>query len=805
MMRAITNITILLASALASSTALADDRSFPFYVGKDICLSCHAEASHATACTVESMPKHGTSYETLSKPQAADIAKLNGILEPPTQSRICLDCHATAADEGPRWTAQSFRIQHGVQCESCHDAGSFHVAHWRARENGSVPRRPDRIQPGNRTRCDPCHVKRPSHREVLEFGYTVPIEDRRYKTPVNLAVSPNGDRLYVVCQYSDSVVVIDPATGSILHEIEVGRRPHGIAVSPDGSTLYVTNRMGDSLSVIDTATKLVVDTIAVGHEPHGVVTDPTGRFLFIADTGEDNVAIVDTQSLRVTKRLAAGQGPWSLALSADKKRCYVTNVRPNLVRFRDPTRSEITVIDVNRQVVVQRRSAEQANMLQGIAAVADSDLMIFTQVRTKNLIPSTRLQQGWTITNGLGLTGSHDNTDGSTPPPCDQVLLDQPNDYFPDPTDIAVSPDGTRALVTSGGTDKVALIDVTALTSLVQSHSQRDRAEILPNHLGMSHRFVLRRIDVGVNPRSVAYSPDGRFAFVANALDDTVTVLETERYTTAKTIPLGGPDKITQIRRGERLFHSADITFGRQFSCRSCHPDGHVNGLTFDIEADGLGLHPVDNRTLRGILDTPPFKWEGTNPTIHHQCGPRLAVFFTRLEPYTPDELAALVRYISTIEKPPNPNRHPDGLTMAQRRGKAVFERTVTNAGQPLPPEQRCAHCHNGAYKTNRTKTQVASTMWFDAPVEVELGDLFNTDQFGELGNYYFVDAGTPTVPFDVPHLRNIYNSAPYLHNGAARTLEEIWTRFNLVNRHGMTGDMNRRQYNDLIAYLKSL
>ena len=35
-----------------------------------------------------------------------------------------------------------------------------------------------------------------------------------------------------------------------------------------------------------------------------------------------------------------------------------------------------------------------------------------------------------------------------------------------------------------------------------------------------------------------------------------------------------------------------------------------------DIEPDGIGLSPVDNRSLRGVLDTAPFKWEGTNPTL---------------------------------------------------------------------------------------------------------------------------------------------------------------------------------------------
>ena len=58
---------------------------------------------------------------------------------------------------------------------------------------------------------------------------------------------------------------------------------------------------------------------------------------------------------------------------------------------------------------------------------------------------------------------------------------------------------------------------------------------------------------------------------------------------------------------------------------------------------------------------------------------------------------------------------------------------------------------------------------------------------------------------FDVPHLNNIYDSAPYLHNGIAPTLEEIWTRFNPYDEHGATNDMTKDQLNDLIEYLKTL
>jgi cytochrome c peroxidase len=58
---------------------------------------------------------------------------------------------------------------------------------------------------------------------------------------------------------------------------------------------------------------------------------------------------------------------------------------------------------------------------------------------------------------------------------------------------------------------------------------------------------------------------------------------------------------------------------------------------------------------------------------------------------------------------------------------------------------------------------------------------------------------------FDVPHLSNIYDSPPYLHNGIAETLEEIWTRYNPYDTHGVTNDLTKDQLNDLVEYLKTL
>jgi YVTN family beta-propeller protein len=792
---------VVLAALAAGGVCRAQDDALPLYTGEQVCLECHAADLPGHECWLDPVPEHRHTYEALTSPLAKHVAALCGVGESPQESRICLGCHATGADAGPRWAAETFNIADGVQCEACHGAGSLHVEARRRPDANRGPGVLDRMHLPLRSECNGCHRELSSHRLVLSSGYRKPKVDALYRNPINLAVSPDGKRLYVVCENGNCLLVVDPGSGSVLNEIAVGRKPHDVSVSPDGKRLYVSNRFSDSLSVIDAAAGKVIAQVAVGDEPHGVVTDAEGRFVYVANTQKRNISVIDARELTEVNRLAAGQAPWSLALRPDGKLVCATNVRPQRAEFREPHHSEVTVIGTGRDgVVIDRPVAPEANSLEGIAYVPGRDVALFTLLRTKNLVPITRLAQGWTITNGLGILWP----DGRV----DQVLLDEPAGYFADPMDVAVSPDGRRALVTSGGTDRVAVVDVDALLATVTAAPDDARREVLPNHLGTSRRFVLKRIAVGSNPRGVVFSPDGRFAYVANALSDSVTVIETAGFTRARDIDLGGPHEISETRWGEKVFHSADISFGRQFSCRTCHPDGHLDGLTFDIEADGVGTHPVDNRTLRGILDTAPFKWEGHNPTLSWQCGPRLAVFFTRLAPYTSKDLAALVRYISTIEAPPNPHRRPEGLTPAQRRGKIVYERTLTNDGRLIRPELRCNTCHNSPYGTDATLTDVGSTMYFDAPIETIAVDVADLDRYieelGEYGSYYYTDTGARQQVFDTPHLTNIYDSPPYMHNGTAFTLEEIWTRFDQLTLHGVTDDLTRQQFNDLIAYLKA-
>jgi len=590
-----------------------------------------------------------------------------------------------------------------------------------------------------------------------------------YKNPVNLAFRPDGQEVWIACEASGSVVVVDAARRAKVAEIPVGGQATDVAFSPDGSRAYVSSRLEDSVSVIDVATRKVLQVVPVGDEPHGLLTDRSGRTLYVLNTSSGDVSVIDLATGRETRRLPASRYPWSLALSPDGTRMVVTNALSRLGGFRTPPMSEVTVIDTPSARVVDRPVVPESNLLLGIAWHPSGEFALATLNRTKNLVPMTRVLQGWTITNGFAVVWK----DGRV----DQLLLDEPQRYFADVTDVAFTPDGHRAVVTSAGTDRVAVIDVDKLVALLERTPGGERKDVLPNWLGASSEFVVARVPVKDNPRGITVAPDGRTAWVANTLDDSLSVIDLSRNEAVSRVDLGGPTQVTHIRWGEQLFHSAKIAFQRQFSCATCHPDGHVDGLTYDIEADGIGVSPVDNRTLRGIYDTDPFKWEGTNATLARQCGARLAVFFTRIAPFTPEQLRAVNDYTVTIPRPSNRHR-PLGapLTEAQRRGKILFERQRTNDGREIPPEGRCGYCHFAPYFTDRQVRDVGTKLATDRQAK-----------------------------FDVPPLYNIYDSAPYLHNGMANTLEEIWTVHNPYDTHGYTNDMTKDQLNDLIEYLKTL
>lgn len=592
---------------------------------------------------------------------------------------------------------------------------------------------------------------------------TIPKE--RYLSPIEMTSSPDGRLLYVVCQDSDEVLVVNAQSGKVISHIAVGRTPRGIALSPDGHRLYVTNAWSDSVSVIDSATLQVVQTLPTGPEPSGVVSDSAAATLYVANRLSGDVSVIDLSSGQEIKRLLAGRGASYLALSPDGKQIYCTHIYPNPGAFRAPPNSEITVIDTARQIVVERKPLHNVAGEFHVALSADGRLGVVAQLRPKNLIPLAHVEHGWAFGDSLTLFGQ----DVGEPV---QVPLDELERYYALPWGIAIAQDKSKIFLTTAGSESVTVIDVVRLLKTV-----RTRQQPFVNDLSASADYVQARIPVGHNPRGVLLSPDGKRLYVANRLDDNLAVIDTSTDKVISTIDLGGPKNVDAIRRGERLFYTADFAFQGQFGCANCHLDATIDGLQWDLEPDGFGKDIVDNRSLENLAGTEPFKWNGGNADMPTECGPRTEKFFFRSQSFNSQQLTDLITFVFSLPYRPNRTRLANGeLTPAQERGKAIFERTQSKNGKPIPASNQCATCHSGPKYTNQK--------------QVDVGTGKPTDR-------------SPVL--DVPQLPNIAYSAPYLHDGSARSLEEIWTVFNPKDTHGVSNDLTKDELNDLIEYLKTL
>jgi len=597
-----------------------------------------------------------------------------------------------------------------------------------------------------------------------------------YLSPVELRFSPDGQRLYVVCEGNGSVLAVDARTRQVVARAKVGAKPRGLALSPDGSTLYVSNSWSDTVSEIDARSFEVRRTLKAGWGPVGLTTDRSGKFLYVANSVGNNVSLIDLVAGAEIKRFMTERYPEQILLSRDGRRVYVSNILPRSGPYDQRPVSELLVIDALKQLVEARVWVPGAIELRHLAEAPKSlgGYLLVPEIRPRNLGPLISVAQGWVMTHGMAIVRPSVGAVREPPLQVTQVVLDDIDYYFAGENGVAFTPDGRFALLTASEADVLTIIDTAKLARRLHTVSSAE----LPNRLDSARTFVVRRLPTGFNPQAVVVSPEGRIAYVANRLDDTLTVVDLGKLQIASTIDLGGPKELTAIRRGERLFNAAKYCFQGQFGCATCHPNRHLDGLAWNLETPQLGRDRVANRTLRGIKDTAPYKWNGKNPDLATQCGPRIAKFLFRSEGFNTHELEDLVTYLNQIPLPPNRHLSPDGqLSESQERGKAIFYRTQKNDGSPIPVYNQCATCHPAAsHYTSRTSFDVGSANRYDT-----------------------------ISAFDTPQLDRVYEDGPYLHNGEALTLEEIWTVFNNKDTHGVSSDMSKEQLNDLIEFLKTL
>ncbi len=115
----IRRISGLLTILIVVSASLAAQNK---YIGTKMCVMCHKTEKQGKQLDIWQKSAHATAYKTLTTSKANEIAKAQGIAKPAAEAGECLSCHVP--DHSAKNVEKTFSLQDGVQCESCHGAGS---------------------------------------------------------------------------------------------------------------------------------------------------------------------------------------------------------------------------------------------------------------------------------------------------------------------------------------------------------------------------------------------------------------------------------------------------------------------------------------------------------------------------------------------------------------------------------------------------------------------------------------------------------------------------------------------------------
>ncbi len=144
-----------------------------------------------------------------------------------------------------------------------------------------------------------------------------------YQAPHGIQVGPDGT-LYVACDLSRRVLILDPVKRRVVAAIDVEGTGHWLALLPDASKLYVANKNDKPfISVVDVRTRKMIGRIPAPNGTQGITAAPDGRTVLAADNSQPFLHVISTatdQEVDKVKLTGVEGGLYKVFYSADGKR-----------------------------------------------------------------------------------------------------------------------------------------------------------------------------------------------------------------------------------------------------------------------------------------------------------------------------------------------------------------------------------------------------------------------------------------------------------------------------------------------------
>jgi YVTN family beta-propeller protein len=585
-----------------------------------------------------------------------------------------------------------------------------------------------------------------------------------------IAASPDATHLFVVHPDADSVTIVNRASRAIEHDVLLAAKapaadpttkrydpavaPRALALDSHGLTLYVTGQRSGLVYAIDTASGVIKGNVAVCSEPIGIVVSHDDAHVFVACSQDDEVVEISAANLAVEATVPCPRKPWSLAWAADGQTLYATHLLGAGVSvFATQPLSLTTTWQVAdgapssdgdpTEPHGEVRGIYDAVVRPGSTEVWVAHLMLGTDTPQPELDFLRTVFPALSIFDGAGAQVARLSVEANTG---DGGAF---GDIVSGPRALTFSDDGHFAFIADTDSEDVLVVDA---TSRVEATVIRP----LPGHL----------------PEGVVWA-DGELYVQERGTEDIAAFQVTANATGVSVAPDGTAFKTlaadpvpADLRLGQKLFYSANsddvpMTQNHWVACATCHIEGRSSGVVWKV-TEG----PRDAPSNAGGMLGTGFLFRTADrtqvqdywQTIDQEQGGHFSLSVPSQKALL-DSLANYVNYAIPVPVPPTPT---DAAALAL--GEQVFNDTTKTS---------CTCCHSGP---NRTDSGSGNpTLDLNGPIVLhDVGTCNTTGPWPDVAHDDIAGNPRAACAFDTPALRGLWDSAPYLHDGSAATLESV-------------------------------
>ncbi len=529
-----------------------------------------------------------------------------------------------------------------------------------------------------------------------------------------------------------------------LRSFALDQTPTGVVI--EGDKAYVTTFKSEGkLVVLSITDGKILNQVTLGSGVCAPFFNADKSKLYVCNQFSDNVMELDAASLKVLRTVKVLREPRSAVLSQDGKFMYVTNFLPAQRADLDVVAAAVSIIDISTFTKIKDVPLSNgSNALRGICITPDGKYVYVSHNLGRFTVPTSQLQQGWMNTSAFSIIDTEKQDYVGV------ILVDEPDRGAAGIWSIACNED--QVFISHSGTHEISVIDHKAMLERFEKYPDKSKLDYDLRFLyGLRKRVKLD----GNGPRAIYLDQQGGKLYAPTYFSDKFNVMEIKSLAVSSTDI--NPERVeTIVDRGERYFNDASNCFQSWQSCNGCHPgDGRTDGMNWDLMNDGVG----NSKNCKSLLysnDTPPAMISGIRASSHVA----VRTGFTHIQFFEPDEdmHESVYAYMGSLKPVPSPYLVNGELSEKAKLGRKVFEKL------------KCDECHSGSYYTDMRMHVIGEDVEFAAG-------------------------------WDTPTLIEVWRTAPYLFDGRAATLREVFE----VHKHGVDKKLKTADLEALVEYVNSL